>query len=65
MVSWVRCGTLLYQFLIFAFSLTLLNIDKSYFEKKVSQIYVTELQLKNANSSATEDPILGFGLLRN
>ena len=32
------------------------NIDNSYFEQMVSQIYPTELQLNKANSSDTEPP---------
>ena len=34
----------------------LLNIDNPYFEQVVSQIYHTELQLDQANSSDTEAP---------
>ena len=34
----------------------LLNINNSYFEKIVSQIYSIELQLNKANSSDTEAP---------
>ena len=34
----------------------LLNIDNPYFEQMVDQIYPTELQLNNANSSDTEAP---------
>ena len=34
----------------------LLNIDDSYFEQMVGQIYPTELQLNKANSSDTEAP---------
>ena len=34
----------------------LLNIDNPYFEHMVGQIYPTELQLNNANSSDTEAP---------
>ena len=36
----------------------LLNIDNSYFEQMVGQIYSTELQLNNANSADTEAPFL-------
>ena len=36
----------------------LLNINDSYFEQMVSQIYPTELQLNMANSSDTEAPFL-------
>ena len=36
----------------------LLNIDDSYFEQMVSQIYPTELQLNMAHSSDTEALIL-------
>ena len=36
----------------------LLNIDNPYFEHMVGQIYPTELQLNNANSSETEAPFL-------
>ena len=34
----------------------LLNIDNSYFEEMVGQIYPTELQLNKANFSDTEAP---------
>ena len=34
----------------------LLNIDKPYFAQMVGQIYHTELQLNEANSSDTEAP---------
>ena len=34
----------------------LLNIDNSYFEQEVVQIYSTELQLNKANYSDTEAP---------
>ena len=34
----------------------LLNIDNSYFEQMVGQIYPTELQLNKTNSSDTEAP---------
>ena len=34
----------------------LLNIDNPYFEQMVGQIYPTELQLNNANSSDTKAP---------
>ena len=40
----------------------LLNIDDSYFEQMVSQIYPTELQLNKANSSNTEGPFLDLDL---
>ena len=40
----------------------LLNIDKSYFEQMVGQIYPTELQLNKANSSDTEAPFLDLNL---
>ena len=40
----------------------LLNIDNHYFEQIVGQIYPTELQLNNANSSDTEDPFLDLNL---
>ena len=36
----------------------LLNIDNPYYEQMVGQIYPTELQLNNANSSDTEAPFL-------
>ena len=36
----------------------LLNIDNPYFEQMVGQIYPTELQLNEANSSNTEAPFL-------
>ena len=40
----------------------LLNIDSSYFEQMVGQIYPTELQLNKANSSDTEAPFLDLNL---
>ena len=40
----------------------LLNIDNSYFEQMVSQIYPTKNQLNKANSSATEAPFLDLDL---
>ena len=40
----------------------LLNIDNSYFERMVSQIYPTELQLNKANSSDTKAPFLDLDL---
>ena len=40
----------------------LLNIDNSYFEQIVGQIYPTELQLNKANSSDTEAPFLDLNL---
>ena len=40
----------------------LLNIDNHYSEPMVGQIYPTELQLNNANSSDTEAPILDLEL---
>ena len=40
----------------------LLNIDNLYFEQMVGQIYLTELQLKKANSSDTEAPFLDLNL---
>ena len=40
----------------------LLNIDNSYFEQMVGQIYPTELQLNMANSSDTEAPFLDLNL---
>ena len=40
----------------------LLNIDYSYFEQMVGQIYPTELQLNKANSSDTEAPFLDLNL---
>ena len=39
-----------------------LNIDNPYFEQKVCQIYPTELQLNEANSSDTEAPFLDLNL---
>ena len=36
----------------------LLNIDNTYFEQMVGQIYLTGLQLNKANSSDTEAPFL-------
>ena len=43
----------------------LLNIDNPYFEQMVGQIYPTELQLNNANSSDTEAPFFGLELVHN
>ena len=40
----------------------LLNIDNSYFEQMVGQIYPSELQLNKANSSDTEAPFLDLNL---
>ena len=40
----------------------LLNIDNSYFEQMVGQIYPPELQLNKANSSDTEAPFLDMNL---
>ena len=40
----------------------LLNIDNSYFEQMVGQIYPIELQLNKANSSDTEAPFLALNL---
>ena len=40
----------------------LLNIDNPYFEQMLSQIYLTALQLNNANSSDTEAPFLDLDL---
>ena len=40
----------------------LLNIDNTYFEQMVGQIYPTELQLNKANSSDTEAPFLELNL---
>ena len=40
----------------------LLNIDISYFEQMVGQIYPTELQLNKSNSSDTEAPFLGLSI---
>ena len=40
----------------------LLNIDNTYFEPMVGQIYPTELQLNKANSSDTEAPFLDLNL---
>ena len=40
----------------------LLNIDNSYFEQMVGQIYPAELQLNKANSSDTEAPFLDLNL---
>ena len=36
------------------------NIDNSYFEGMVNQIYPPELQLNKANTSDTEAPLFGF-----
>ena len=72
LVSWVRCGTWLYRFLIFAPLLTfnstsrylddLLNIDNPNFEQMVGQIYPTEPQLNKTNSSDTEAPFSDLNL---
>ena len=40
----------------------LLNIDNSYFELMVNQIYPPELQLNKANTSDTEAPVLDLHL---
>ena len=40
----------------------LLNIDITYFEQMLIQIYPTELQLNKANSSDTEAPYLDLNL---
>ena len=40
----------------------LLNIDNTYFEQMVGQIYPTELQLNKANSSDTEAPFLNLSI---
>ena len=40
----------------------LLNIDNSYFEGMVNQIYPSELQLNKANTSDTEAPFLDLNL---
>ena len=40
----------------------LLNIDTTYFEGMVKQIYPSELQLNKANSSDTEAPFLDLHL---
>ena len=54
--------------IIEAFNLTsrylddLLNIGNPYFEQMVGQMYPTELQLNNANSSDTEAPFLDLNL---
>ena len=40
----------------------LLNIDNTYFDCMVSQIYPSELQLNNANSSNTDAPCLDLHL---
>ena len=41
----------------------LLNIDNTYFEQMLGQIYPTEIQLKKANSFDTEAPLLDLNLL--
>ena len=43
----------------------LLNIDNPYFEQKVGQIYHTEFQLNEANSSDAEAPFFGLELVNN
>ena len=40
----------------------LLNNDNIYFDQMVERIYPTELQLKRANSSDTEAPVLDLNL---
>ena len=63
LVSWVRCGTWLYRFLIFAPLLTLyaiLNINNVYFDNIVTQIYPPELQLNKVNTSDTEAAFFRF-----
>ena len=40
----------------------LLNIDNTYFDGMVKQIYPSELQLNEGNSSDTEDPFLDLHL---
>ena len=40
----------------------LINIDNSYFEQMVGQIYPTELKLSKANSFDTEAPFLDLNL---
>ena len=40
----------------------LFNIDNSYFEGMVNQIYPSELQLNKANTSDTEAPLLDLHL---
>ena len=40
----------------------LLNIDNTYFDGMVKQIYLSELHLNKANSSDTEDPFLDLHL---
>ena len=40
----------------------LLNIENSYFDGMVKQIYPSALQLSTANSSDTEDPFLDLHL---
>ena len=40
----------------------LLNIDIPYFEQMIDQIYPTELQLNNANSSDTEATFLDLNM---
>ena len=40
----------------------LLNIDKSYFEGMVNQIYTPEIQLNKANTTDTEAPFLDLHL---
>ena len=40
----------------------LLNIDNPYFEQMLGQVYPTELQLNEANSSDTEAPFMDLNL---
>ena len=42
-----------------------LNIDNSYFEQMVGQIYPAKLLLNKANSSDTEAPFFGLELVNN
>ena len=41
----------------------LLNVDNTYFEQMVSQIYPTELHLNKANSFDTEAPFCANGIV--
>ena len=40
----------------------ILNINNNYFDNMVSQIYPSELQLNEANTSDTKTALLGFNL---
>ena len=45
MVSWVRCGTWLYRFLMFAFFLTLIVVRTTAYLDAIKEIYGKHLQV--------------------